>query len=701
MRGEVDVAHAAGAELFIDAVFGVEDFADHSRHHNNRWLLAKAASTAGVDTIVDAARWERAPRRCAIIRGMRAISDDPVQALALLPLDQGEETERLWLQNALAWLKREPPRTRTERLRHLAEGLRKLPEVRQRFQQIWGKARPARLLSEAGLPEATSLPREIMARLKRRVIPQLEDELDLYAALHLTDLDDADAEWIAGLSDADISEWCVLLGSSAAHIPAAIRLLAIRAASIGLSRVVMQVLPHRSETDSPFLPLLEGAERFARWSEDAGVGDAFGKDILNCRLAAGVALARLEEQGVSSDLVFRLDLMVAQLERMEALLRLSGGQDYAREFARMLVRGFAEERGIHGLARNNVNRMARQIVTHTGRSGEHYIAASPAEWWRMGFGALGAGGITAFTALFKYVFASMALAPLWVGIAHSLNYTASFVLMQMLGWMLASKMPSMTAAALCNALEKDDGMHAEVSLVAAITRTQTIVTAGNLLGAIPASILIDLLIQWRAGNPFLTQEAALHGLASMHLLRSLTIPFAALTGCFLWISSLAAGWTANWMALNRLPAALAQSRRLRGSLGAEGAVELAQIVEHHFSGIVGYVCLGLLLGLLPFVSVFAGVPVEVRHITLAGASLAYDVSALAWYGLLRWHDVMWALLGLAATGVLNLSVSFALGLWLALRARNLDTRGRRKLVGVLWRELRRHPARFLWRYDEG
>ena len=71
----------------------------------------------------------------------------------------------------------------------------------------------------------------------------------------------------------------------------------------------------------------------------------------------------------------------------------------------------------------------------------------------MGYGAIGAGGITAFTALFKYVFASMALAPLWTGIAHSVNYTASFVLMQLLGWMLASKMPSMTAAALCAAMD--------------------------------------------------------------------------------------------------------------------------------------------------------------------------------------------------------------------------------------------------------
>jgi site-specific recombinase len=632
-------------------------------------------------------------------QGMQPTSDDPVQALALLPLDQGEETERQWLQNTLTWLKSAPPETRTQRLRYLAEGMRKLPDAGQRFQQIWAKACPPRLYSEAGFAEATSLPRELIARLKRRILPQLEDDLDLYAALHMADPDEGDAEWIAGLDEADASEWRELLGNSAGHILAAIRLLAVRAAALGLSRGVMRVMPHRCEAESPFLNLLDAADQFARSPGGAGIRDELKETIFNCRVSAGISHARLEEMGVSSDLVFRLDLVIAYLERMEALVRLQAGEEDGRAFAAMLVRGFAEERGVHSLIRNSMNRMARQIVTHTGKSGEHYIAESRSEWRSAGYGAIGAGGITAFTALFKYVFASMALAPLWTGIAHSVNYTASFVLMQFLGWMLASKMPSMTAAALCAALENDDGMRSEVNLVTAITRTQTIVTVGNLLGAIPMAILIDLFMQWKIGNPFLTHEAAMHGLTSMDPWRSLTVPFAALTGCFLWLSSLAAGWTANWMALHRLPAGLAQSRRLRRTLGTEPAVELAQIVEHHLSGVAGYVCLGLLLGLLPFVSVFAGVPVEVRHVTLASASIAYAASSLAWSGALPWRDLVWALLGLAATGVLNLTVSFALGVWLAIRARNLGTSGRRKLVAALWNELLRHPARFLWRYD--
>jgi site-specific recombinase len=629
---------------------------------------------------------------------MKGIASDPVQALAILAPGQSAQAEREWLQNTLAWLKSVPPEKRTERLRGLAEGIGGNPDARERFRQIWEKAFAPRVFAEAGLPEATSLARELMARVKRRVLPQPEDELDLYAALQGSDLNEEDAEWVAGLSEEDAAPWRELVGGSAADFAVAIRLLALRAAAIGLSRGIMKLMPHQYETESPFFDLVDAAGRFERSPDEPGASDRFEEVVLECRISAGLSHARMEERGVSSDLVFRLDLVLAQLERIEVLLRVLSGREDGRAFGSMLVRAFAEERGVHSLLRNSVNRIARRIVTHTGKSGEHYIAGSRSDWATMGWGALGAGGITAFTALFKYRLARMPLAPLWIGAAHSLNYTLSFVLMQFLGWSLASKMPSMTAAALGDALEKEDGMQSEVSLVAAITRTQTIVTIANLLGAIPLAALIGVLIQWRNGNPFLSHEVALHGLESMHPWRSFTIPFAALTGCFLWLSSLVAGWTGNWMVLNRLPAGIAQSRRIRSSAGAGRAEELGRLVEHHLSGVAGYVCLGLLLGLLPFVGVFAGAPLEVRHITLAGASLAYDVSSLGWRSPLPWSGIGWAGLGLVATGLLNFSVSFALGLWLALRARNVDTGGRKELIVALWSELRKHPARFLWRH---
>ena len=619
---------------------------------------------------------------------------DPAQTLLLLPLEQSSASERVWVDQTIAWLRAAPPGQHGERLRDLAVGIQKNAAVMQRFQQLWSKAYAPRLYAEAALPEATSLIRELLLRVKRRILPQFDDELDLYSALQNAELRQSDADWVGALSEEEIEPWRALLGqSSAGDLRVAIRLLSIRTSATALSRSVMSVMPQQYETDSPFFDLVAEARDFV-----SAQSEPLRKVIQQCRLSAGLAHARMEEGGVSADLVFRLDQVIAQLVRMEELLNVMENRSDGRAFGSVLLHAVASEAGLGVLLRNSVNRVARRVVVHTGKSGEHYIAGSAGEWKSMGYGAVGAGVITAFTALFKYLFGTMQMAPLWIGVAHSLNYTVSFVLMQFLGWRLASKMPSMTAAALCDALEKDDGMHSEVGVVAAITRTQTVVTLGNLVGAVPVALLIDLLIRWQTGKSFLTDEQAVHGVQSLDPLLSLTIPFAALTGCFLWLSSLCAGWTANWMAVNRLPAAVAQSREIGKSLGAGSAVWLAALIKEQLSGVVGYVALGFMLGLLPFVSVFAGFPIEVRHITLASASLGYDVSALAWGGQISWRALGWAVAGLAVIGVLNFGVSFALGLWLAVHARGLDTQGRRRLLAVLWREFRNSPSQFLWKH---
>jgi site-specific recombinase len=123
----------------------------------------------------------------------------------------------------------------------------------------------------------------------------------------------------------------------------------------------------------------------------------------------------------------------------------------------------------------------------------------------MGLGAILAGVITAFTALFKYSLAAMIHAPLLLALAHSLNYVVSFLLMQAGGFLLASKMPAVTAATLVDAMEDPEKDHM-VSLQA-ISQTQFIVTISNLLGAVPASIAMDRIINAVRGHPFLTESA--------------------------------------------------------------------------------------------------------------------------------------------------------------------------------------------------
>jgi hypothetical protein len=58
------------------------------------------------------------------------------------------------------------------------------------------------------------------------------------------------------------------------------------------------------------------------------------------------------------------------------------------------------------------------VVERTGRVGKHYIAQNTEQWSVMGVGAILAGVITSFTALFKYSLATVIQAPLLLAIAH-------------------------------------------------------------------------------------------------------------------------------------------------------------------------------------------------------------------------------------------------------------------------------------------
>jgi len=264
-----------------------------------------------------------------------------------------------------------------------------------------------------------------------------------------------------------------------------------------------------------------------------------------------------------------------------------------------------------------------------------------------------------------------------------------------LGFSLASKQPAMTAAALARALESGDGQGREIELVAAITRSQVIATVGNVCAAIPTALLISGLWIWLAGHGPFGPETALHSLHGNLPFHGWTLVFAAATGVLLWLSSLATGWAANWSAYRCLPEALARNHRIRTLLGSNGAEALGRFVERHISGFLGYLALGTLLIFVPMAFAFAGIHLEVRHVTLQAASLALASASLWAQGALSWGEVLWGLLGVALIGAMNFAVSFALALWTALRARDLRGINSRRLWWGILRAFNRQPGRFL------
>jgi site-specific recombinase len=145
-----------------------------------------------------------------------------------------------------------------------------------------------------------------------------------------------------------------------------------------------------------------------------------------------------------------------------------------------------------------------------------------------------------------------------------------------------------------------------------------------------------------------------------------TMVYAALTGVILWVSALAGGWFENLATFNHLPEAIAH-HPLGRKLGCERMKRLADTVDANLSGWTTSIVLGYLLGFVPVIGKFFGIPLDVRHVTLATGTVAL---AAASFGK-DWFYRGWLIhtaFGIAVTFVLNLGVSFSIAALVAMRA---------------------------------
>ena len=615
--------------------------------------------------------------------------------MALEALTPRERAERVF--SLLRGLLRVPALERTEELTRLTEAVEGRPErdaIHAALREFWSHHSYVRVISEAGLPDEVFLLRELLSRALRHLLPVDEVGGDLYVLLDSVGLTEADARWLGTLPDGLVAAWADIFRPSPTSLLASAKILALRAANLALSRDLIQFADDEDVTKSSFFDLPSVVEAAVLHPDELERWEA-RRTACEAQLQSVNRL--LAEKGSSVDLVFRVRLLRSLLGRLGPVFSLGpagAGGAGGRKLAIVVVHGFATQRQFGAVLSASTRRLARSVVEKTGRAGTHYIAGNAEQWKAMGLGAVLAGVITSFTALFKYALAAAIHAPMLLAIAHSMNYVVSFLLMQAGGFLLASKMPGATAAALVDAMEDPDTDH--MARLRAISQTQIIVTLANLAGAVPVSILVDRIFTAATGHAFLTPAEAEHGVRMLFPHASGTIFFAVVTGVFLWLSSLATGWTANYLAMHRMAESIANSLRIRERLGTRRAETLAHWVRHHAAGSVGFVVLGFLLGTMPIVFSLFAVHIEVRHVTLAAASLGYALDARLMSGQLTWSDAGWAFSGVAFVGVLNIATSFALSYLLAARARSVGDAQSHRLLREVWREVRGNPLAFVF-----
>jgi site-specific recombinase len=344
--------------------------------------------------------------------------------------------------------------------------------------------------------------------------------------------------------------------------------------------------------------------------------------------------------------------------------------------------------------------LARKVAERSAETGEHYITRSRAEWFDMLRRACGGGLVIAGTTFGKFALGAIAFSAFWAGFWAGVNYAASFVLIQLMHWTVATKQPAMTAPAMAARLHGsqldalDDGaVEGFVDEVAHLIRSQFAGIVGNLAVVAPVVLAVQAAAWWLAGAPLLSAAEARHTLEKLTLLGP-TAAYAAFTGVLLFASSLIAGWVENWFVYHRLDSAIAWNPGIVRLLGAPRAQRWSTWWRGNISGLAANVSLGLLLGLVPTLAAFFGLPVEVRHVTLSAGQIA---AALGTLGAQVLHEpaFWWSLAAIPFIGALNLAVSFWLAFRVALRSRGIQLRERDRIGAAIRARLRCAPGSFL------
>ena len=483
------------------------------------------------------------------------------------------------------------------------------------------------------------------------------------------------------------------------------RLLLTRVESEGLSPKLRSRATACPVSASPFHRAgAAGGALLAAWLADAELSEpaaAFRTVLTACGEELRVVQQHLDGSGVSIDIVFSLEVIERCLTRatlMTEIMEAPDGPMRSRAIHRLLyrlVQSASEDRSLRHLVGWNMKLLGRKIVDRSSETGEHYIARTRSEYRHIWLAAAGGGALTVGTAAVKTMIHAWHVEELPEGLLYGLNYAVSFLLLQHLGLMLATKQPAATAARLAAIIRSSDGEDREQAVAIAfsqLTRSQLAAAVANVVVVAVGASAFSWLFLTLTGRPFMAHEEVVDTLRVMSPINSFTVWYAALTGVVLWLASVAGGWFENWCVYHRLaegiarhPARTAWQRRLRQRIG--------DALSRHAAGWGTNVSLGFMLGMAPEVGRITGLPFDVRHVTLSTGVVSLAASGVDVNPLLYW---LWlAIGGVGVMFVLNLSVSFACSLFSAARAYDLPTRDLIGLLKGIGRRLLRTPLAFV------
>jgi len=580
--------------------------------------------------------------------------------------------------------------------------------------------------TDSGILPGTGFFSEWWRILGNRILPEAPDERRLKDCLHVVYDRTDDWRWLEQIP-AEQSQrlWKLIAPSDGMHgidwrsiqeqMLDSVLLLAHRVSGLGVESELMRASPNFDDDTPRFVALsaeaLDFVNTFRASLDDATQTADDGSQLLVIADQCQETLQRIRKRaltvGTSLHLSYILMRSEQSLTRLAELVAiLSAGQFSATQHE--AIEAWAEFARTAFLAENRRNSLgfymtqlsrllAVRVTENAARSGEHYICETSADYSHMWRSAAGAGVLIGGMALLK-IFAAGLHAPLFVeAFLFSMIYGLGFVLIYLLGMTVATKQPAMTAQTLAGLLgdlkpTRSADLERLVDVVAAVCRSQLAAIGGNVMVALPVAIGLGIGLSALVGQPVIQVGKGAHLLADLDIL-SWALPHAAIAGFYLFLSGLITGYFDNQAAYAEIGQRIGRLQWLRRLAGKERAGRVGAYIQDRLGGIMGNFLFGCMLGSTGVIGTILGLPLDIRHIAFSSANLGYALIGFQFELPLR--VVLWAVLGIAAIGLTNLAVSFALALRTALGARRIQFEHWGPLLGAVWRRFRHQPRTFL------
>lgn len=548
------------------------------------------------------------------------------------------------------------------------------------FQEITRRGMAVRLYCLTGIPENTGFINELTDRFIQRILPPTFREKDLAEIFKIVFTEDEDAIWfeqnameiIPPLKDLFKKHEITYEGLTLDQNDALV-VLGSQVASLGISKNIRRHLGKRQISESSFIKL---AMAINRQEPDTTILD----EISRCRINLLDVRENIEISGVSVELIYLLEKIDALLNRIEMILYLrhSSYEDdqiyIISRFMGKLIRDELMSLGVKDYIRQNLHMLTRKIVERAGDKGDTYIAHTGPERRDLFIAASWAGVLTAFTAVIKFWIGLGNLALFFEGFFFFINYAVGFLLMQHWHLALSSKQPAYTASALSKKFEqflKTKELSEIVIEVRKVNYSQFLASFANLLLVVPMIVALDWGWMLATGEHIVSPQIAPDIIAKHNPFTSLTIPFAILTGILLWLSSVVAGWTENWIVFRNIPILIKENSILKNLVGKEKTAQMANGLPSMMAGIAGNLSIAFFLATPIILGKIIGIPLDIRHVTLAAGTITLALSSMEWQ-LSDWPIAVNMFISVMSIGVLNFGVSFYCAIRMAALARNVD-----------------------------